>query len=34
MLVAPNTDFWNAGYYSIGGAYNHSIKLGFTFFTP
>ena len=34
MLVAPNTDFWNAGYYSVGGAYNHSIKLGFTFFTP
>jgi hypothetical protein len=31
MLVGPNTSFWMDNYFSAGGAYNHSIKLGFTF---
>ena len=31
MLVGPGTNFWTDNYYSAGGAYNHSIKLGFTF---
>jgi hypothetical protein len=34
MAVGPSTNFWSDGYFSAGGAYNHSAKWSFTFRTP